>query len=247
MERRVDMKKALAPPILGATVLLLILAACGPVRVPGGGQHATPLPTDEPKVITFEVEPAVQPSLSPSVGNGQEVYHRTIDGQSCASCHGEQGQPTASGAPDFTRADWIRDKQPLELEAFLREDSQHHYVDSLSLQERWDVLAYVRYLGIDMEVLRATSTGLFGQNCNVCHGNAGFGNGFLAPTMTPLPRNLTDFQHWGVQRTDREIYDNIWYGVHWSAMPPWRETLESDEVWQIVDFIRSLQSQPPTD
>ncbi|MCC7492563.1 MAG: cytochrome c [Fimbriimonadaceae bacterium] len=222
-----------------------LLTACGPVRVAGGGQVAQPLHVVEHNAIDFHTDEALLPSKVPQAGHGREVYSRKVNGKSCAGCHGDQGQPSVAGAPDFSQPDWIRSKTPLELEQFLRTGPGHDYGVTLTLQERWDVVCWCRHLAVNMDEVRETATGRFGKNCNVCHGNKGFGNGFLAPTMQPLPRNLTDFPTWGIHRSDQEIYDNIWYGVHWSAMPPWRGTLQPQEVWQIVDFIRAQQYAPP--
>ena len=236
---------------------LALAAGCGPVKVTGGGQEAAPVAVRPAKTISFEVEQTRIPSLRPQAGHGKELYNQVREGgSSCASCHGRDGKPKVAGAPDFSDAAWIRNKPPLELEAFLREGQGHTYGDVLSLQDRWDILAYLRFEVVPVApgeagdpgraaTLREAKTALFGKNCNVCHGNRGDGNGFLAPTMQPLPRKLTDYEHWGTIRTDQEIYDNIYYGVHWSAMPPWRGVLEPNEIWSIVDFIRSLQYDPP--
>ncbi len=227
--------------LTGGAALAVGLAACGPVKVQTAGVVA-----ERPaNVITFEVEEEVQPSRVPDVGNGRSVYARAIDGRSCASCHGAQGEPVVAGAPDFRTADWVRQRTPLELEEFLTTGPGHRYRDALSLQERWDVLAWCRYLSVDIEQIRDTKTAAFGKNCNVCHGNRGDGNGFLSPTMQPKPRNLGDYKFWGALRTDQDMFDNIWYGVHWSAMPPWRGTLTEEEVWQLVDYVRSLHYVAP--
>jgi len=236
--------------------VLALAAGCGPVEVEGGGQAAEPIAVAPTQAITFEVEQTRIPSLRPRAGHGLELYKQVREGgQSCASCHGSDGKPKVAGAPDFSSPEWIRDKHPLALEAFLREGPGHEFGSELSLQDRWDLIAYLRFkhvpvaAGEEGDKGRAQSLrdggAVFGKNCNVCHGNRGDGNGFLAPTMQPLPRKLTDYEHWGTIRTDREIFDNILYGVHWSAMPPWRGVLPEAEVWQLVDFIRSLQYDAP--
>ncbi len=236
--------------------VLALSAGCGPVKVTGGGQEAEPVAITQAKTISFEVEQTRIPSIRPQAEHGKALFEQVREGgRSCASCHGADGRPKVAGAPDFSTPAWIRAKQPLELEAFLREGPGHEFGAVLSLQDRWDLIAYLRFkvvpvaAGESGDAGRATSLreggAVFGKNCNVCHGNRGDGNGFLATTMQPLPRKLTDYEHWGTIRTDQEIFDNIVYGVHWSAMPPWRGVLTPAETWQIVDFIRALQYDPP--
>lgn len=236
---------------------LALAAGCGPVQVTGGGQEVAPVAVKPAKTISFEVEQTRIPSLRPQAGHGKALYNEIRDGKSCASCHGSDGKPKVAGARDFSDARWLRDRHPLELEEFLREGEGHEFGEVLSLQDRWDILAYLRFMVVPVAegeegdpgraaMIRENGAALFGQNCNVCHGNRGDGNGFLAPTMQPLPRKLTDYEHWGTLRSDQEIFDYILYGVHWSAMPPWRGVLEPDEVWHIVDFIRSLQYDAPS-
>lgn len=236
--------------------LLAFAAGCGPVQVTGGGQEAAPVAVASAKAVTFEVEQTQIPSLLPQAQRGAELYKEVREGgASCASCHGADGQPKVAKAPDFSNAAWLRRKHPLELEAFLREGPGHEFGETLSLQDRWDLLAYIRFQGVPVLEGETGDAGRaamlreggskFGKNCNVCHGNRGDGNGFLAPTMQPLPRKLTDYEHWGMIRSDQEIYENIAYGVHWSAMPPWRGVLTEADMWELVDFIRSLQYAPP--
>lgn len=233
-----------------------LLTGCGRVAVQGGGEPSRPVPTGVKNTISFEIEPELLPSLKPSAGRGQELFERGGDGPSCASCHGHDGRPTDPRAPDLSTTTWVRDKKPNEIREFIvagrmtsadtRHEGVHGYGGRFSLQEQWDLTAYSRYLSSGgAERLRETSTGLFGKNCNVCHGNRGDGNGFLSPTMMPMPRNLGDWHAWGMQRTDQEIFNNIYYGVHWSAMPPWRGVLTEEQIWTLVDFIRSLQYELP--
>ena len=227
-----------------AAVAVLVVG-CGPIRLASGGKATALAPASRRNTISFEVEESRLPSKVPQAGSGRLTYGKKIGGQSCASCHGTDGKPAVANAPDFSQTASIRDRNPLALEQFLVTGHGHAYGDTLTLQDRWDVIAYCRYLSVNIETVRDTKTSLFGKNCNVCHGNKGFGNGFLAPTMQPPPRNLTDYKKWGPLRTDQEIFNNIWYGVHWSSMPPWRGTLTEPEVWSIVDFIRALQYDPP--
>lgn len=228
----------------GMVLAVAVLGGCGRAAVRSAAEPAAEPAHAVHDTISFHVEQTAIPSMIPSAERGRPLYE-----QHCASCHGDSGEATrqARGAPDFSTTDWIRDKLPMELHEFIVDGPGHAFDDQLSLQDEWDVQAYVRFLGVDHEYLRTASTEVYGQHCNVCHGNKGYGNGFLAPTMQPKPRNLTDWEEWGNLRTDREIWENIWYGVHWSAMPPWRNVLTEDQIWMAVDFVRSQQYEQPAE
>lgn len=200
--------------------------------------------------VSFHIEEEWLPSEKPSAQatRGQAAY-----AQACARCHGATGRPAnATVRVDFSDPTWGRDRTPLELVQLLSTGRSAHgthaaFADSLTLQQVYDAVAYVGFLSTTVEALRQTDRTLFGTHCNVCHGNKGFGNGFLAPTMQPKPRNLADFHAWGVHRSDTEIHDNIALGLHWSSMPPWRGVLSDEQIWQLVDFIRSMQCDPPSE
>ncbi len=74
--------------------------------------------------------------------------------------------------------------------------------------------------------------------CALCHGAGGKGMGPVATKFVPLPDiTLPMFQ----QRTDGFMYGTIRNGG--AVMPPYGEALSSEERWDIVNFIRSLQKQ----
>lgn len=75
------------------------------------------------------------------------------------------------------------------------------------------------------------------SSCSPCHGEKGKGNGMLALSLNPHPANHTSkkFQ----QQKDGEIFYKINTGRN--AMPPFRQTLSENEIWSIVDFIRTLE------
>lgn len=225
---------------------ILLLAGCGRVAVqPAERAHVV---EHAGRTVSFHIEERWIPTEYPSAQRGEALYARH-----CASCHGADGRPVAGRATvDFSTAEWFREAVPLQLAMMLHDGhsaaGEHSAfgtaADPLSLQQIYDTLAVARMLSTTPEELREINRTLFGTHCNVCHGNHGYSNGFLAPTMQPLPRNLTDFNSWGIHRTDQEIFDNIRGGVHWSAMPPWRGVLDDAQIWQLVTFIRAWQLHP---
>ena len=57
----------------------------------------------------------------------------------------------------------------------------------------------------------------------------------------PHPRNFRN--HWFVESVpDRRLFESIEYGVQGTAMPSWMDMLSTNEVGDVINFIRSLQS-----
>jgi mono/diheme cytochrome c family protein len=79
----------------------------------------------------------------------------------------------------------------------------------------------------------------YGRACRHCHGVKGLGDGPLAP-KNPSPANLTDAE-WKYGGTDGEIFDVIANGVGGnSPMKGLRSELTVTDMWNIVNFIRSI-------
>ena len=79
----------------------------------------------------------------------------------------------------------------------------------------------------------------FLTNCASCHGAAGRGDGPAGAGMDPPPADLT--AHGGMH-DDEALFAWIADGIDGSAMPAFGDTLGDDEIWDIVNYIRSLQS-----
>jgi mono/diheme cytochrome c family protein len=76
---------------------------------------------------------------------------------------------------------------------------------------------------------------LFEENCVICHGKSGKGDGEAAAAMNPKPKSLLAQ---GIQaQSDGELFWKITEGR--DAMPPWKAYSEKER-WSLVHFIRSL-------
>lgn len=80
--------------------------------------------------------------------------------------------------------------------------------------------------------------GLFMQNCAVCHGTKGLGNGPAAVTMTKKPANFT-------RPFYKDFTDDFWFyrvkeGVPGTRMPRWGKTLSDEQMWYLVAYLKSL-------
>lgn len=77
---------------------------------------------------------------------------------------------------------------------------------------------------------------LFTDNCVLCHGEKGVGDGPGAKTIKVKPANFTDPK---VQaETDGSLYWKMTSGR--GPMPAWKDVLSDQERWELVGYIRKL-------
>ena len=88
----------------------------------------------------------------------------------------------------------------------------------------------------------AAGTESFRENCQVCHGIHGEGNGPTAKTLTIKPANFTDAKLMS-KETDGSLFWKMSKGR--GAMPAWEDQLSETERWQLVVYIRSLAEKAP--
>jgi len=80
---------------------------------------------------------------------------------------------------------------------------------------------------------------LFAIHCQMCHGQAGGGNGPIAPFLVNFkPANLTSDV--AQSKSDGSIFLTITNGVD-GRMPALNENLTVSERWDVVNFIRTLK------
>jgi mono/diheme cytochrome c family protein len=75
---------------------------------------------------------------------------------------------------------------------------------------------------------------LYQQNCMVCHGVQGRGDGPAARAMRPPPADLT--QH-VTAHTEGELWWWITNGVAGTQMPAWKNSLSDNERWDVLNYI----------
>jgi mono/diheme cytochrome c family protein len=87
--------------------------------------------------------------------------------------------------------------------------------------------------------LKSLETGrrLYLRLCEVCHGASGRGDGPLAASLTPPPANLIEHVP---QHPDRVLFWFIYYGIPGTRMPALRDTLTHEEIWHLVNYIKTL-------
>ncbi len=91
------------------------------------------------------------------------------------------------------------------------------------------------------EASLARGAALYGQQCAVCHGPAGKGDGPQAAALNPRPVDLR--QH-VTAHADAVLFGFMSDGVRGTAMPAYRETLTEEERWHALNYIKSFAGQP---
>ena len=79
---------------------------------------------------------------------------------------------------------------------------------------------------------------IFKSNCETCHGPQGHGDGPIGEALDPKPQNLAELQ---TVVADDHLYWRIAEGSPGTSMPPWKNILTEEQIWQLVAFIRTLE------
>src|SRR5471030_15442 len=84
---------------------------------------------------------------------------------------------------------------------------------------------------------------LYAQNCAVCHGNTGAGDGPAGIGLTPPPANLRD-----AERLDRlslyDVYNTLGLGVEGTDMPSFADQLDDRQRWDLATYIAGFSADP---
>ena len=84
---------------------------------------------------------------------------------------------------------------------------------------------------------------LFQQNCIICHGIDGRGDGPQAAQLSPQP---SDFRLHTPLHTDPQFYAFIANGYPASAMPQFKTAFSEADIWNLVNYLRSAFTESPT-
>jgi mono/diheme cytochrome c family protein len=79
--------------------------------------------------------------------------------------------------------------------------------------------------------------------CFNCHGTDGDGKGPLAAQLDPLPRNFQQPGFWR-HRTEGEIFWVIKYGSVGTSMVGFDGQLTDEEIWSLIQYVRSFAGEP---
>lgn len=82
-----------------------------------------------------------------------------------------------------------------------------------------------------------TGRQLYGQHCESCHGTEGKGDGPLASSLNPPPSDLRSHTP---LHGDLELFRFVQKGGQASAMPAFEYTLKPEQIWHILNYLRSF-------
>ena len=85
---------------------------------------------------------------------------------------------------------------------------------------------------------KASGKLLFQNNCITCHGPEGRGDGPQAESLNPAPADIR--QHLPYH-TDPQFFAFIANGIARTAMPAWRDQFSDEEIWNIINYLRTFQ------
>lgn len=86
---------------------------------------------------------------------------------------------------------------------------------------------------------------IYSAQCLACHGPGGKGDGPQAAGLNPPPADFT-LPH--IQtHLDQDLYFWVQNGIQGTAMPAFAGTLNDQQTWDVINYIRSIQAQHPRD
>jgi len=91
---------------------------------------------------------------------------------------------------------------------------------------------------VDSAAAANAGAGIFRQNCAVCHGTNGLGNGPNALAMNKKPANFS--RPFFKAYSDKTWYYKVAEGVPGTRMPRWKLKLEPEQMWYLVAFLKTL-------
>lgn len=91
---------------------------------------------------------------------------------------------------------------------------------------------------VDSATAANGGAGIFRQNCAVCHGTNGLGNGPNALAMNKKPANFSNPFY--KSYSDKTWYYKVAEGVPGTRMPRWKLALQPEQMWYLVAYLKTL-------
>jgi mono/diheme cytochrome c family protein len=223
--------------LLGLAVTLSACSLAADITPPPGSEQQA-VPQSTQPVATSPVYPIVPPDIA----NGAKIFN-----EECTQCHGLKGmgdgpQATKLSVPAAALglSDFSRQFSPAEWYTVVTEGNLERFMPAftnLTDRQRWDVVAYAMSLSSSKELADQGKT-LYQNNCASCHGQSGKGDGVEAGKLSTHPNDFTD-QGFMAKISAANIYQAISSGKS-PDMPAYASTLNDNERWALVAYLRSL-------
>ncbi len=224
--------------------------------IASGGGHET-MPVWGEVLTQEQLDALVSYTLSAAEGTSSEVGQELF-AENCAVCHGDFGEgginPARPGdiiAPIST-SEYLKTRDDFTLRAIISQGQPNFGMSPfgsesggpLDVEEVDAIVAYMRTWEENPPVelppeVSAAQVDLSGEEiytdlCSQCHGVNGEGG--IGPSFSD-----PGFQD---ANSDQEVFDTISLGHEATAMIGWGEILSAEQIQQVVDFIRTLESAP---
>lgn len=162
-----------------------------------------------------------------------------------------RGEALAASIPwPFESPITWRSQSPAQIWQRLRKEDALYAVSDLAL---WDVVAYLWKAQTTPERVEE-GRALYANNCAVCHGDTGSGDGIAAPAltarndavqamfghMTMPPTDFTDAKHM-LGLSPARLQGKIIRGGMGTGMPFWGPILTEEQTWALTDFLWTFQ------
>jgi mono/diheme cytochrome c family protein len=220
----------------------IILSACSfslaaDITPPPGSE----LPAVQQATQSVATSP-VYPIVPPDLATGAKIYT-----QECSQCHGTQGMGDGPQAAQLSvpvatlgLSDFARLYSPAEWYTIVTRGNMEKFMPAfanLTDRQRWDVVAYAISLSAPQALINQGKT-IYQQKCVNCHNQTGKGNGPAAGTLSSQPRDFTN-QAFMARNSSASLYQAITAGIT-PDMPAYTSTLDENERWALVAYLRSL-------
>ena len=132
-----------------------------------------------------------------------------------------------------------------EQEAMAHENGEHSGMPGMQGGSHWnapaEATALVNPIAVEANSIQR-GRNLFVNNCASCHGNSGRGDGPISKALTPKPADLV------VMAPTHPAGDFYWkIQTGRGAMPAWKDTLSENQIWDVVNYIKSLGKTEPSE
>jgi mono/diheme cytochrome c family protein len=201
-----------------------------------------------------QLEALVAYSIDAASGSTVQVGQQLFS-EYCAVCHGALGEGGPNPArPDdviapISTAEYLKTRDDFTLKAIIEQGQPNFGMSPFGVsaggpldgEQIEAIVAFLRSWEMDPPVefppeVRISTVSLSGDQiyadlCAQCHGE--FGEGLIGPAFDD-----SDFQ---ASFTDQELFDSINSGHEATAMIAWGEVLNSEQIEDLVSFIRQLR------
>ncbi len=228
-------------------LLVLALAACS--GAPAAGVAASPTdnpaapPADATGASTQEVVAQPGPAMTPGQGMGQGVGPGNAPGQGMGQGpqHGEPAHGPGHGGPQAGPGTGHGPAQGGPPPGFGPDNPWREFHMQPVPAEFADL---TNPIPAD-EASIARGEAIYQQQCAACHGPTGLGDGDAAATLDPPPAPLARTAQ---KMDDAYLYWRIHEGgaAFGTAMPAYGAVLSEDQIWDVVNYLRSLSAGPAT-